>query len=130
MHLEAYDPETRKKQMQTVKSIYLKYNKDFPTVLLGDFNSDIHFEDAAINILLNLSDTGCAAFDPVLDQNTFDAANPTQRLDYIFYNTKYIHEVDAEILKQFQIASDHLPLLMKFKFKDTSYANLRRPPTS
>ncbi len=130
VHLEAYDPETRKKQMQQVKNLYIKYYKDFPTILLGDFNSDIHNEDAAINLLLNLSDTGCAAFDPAIAQNTFDATSPTERLDYIFYNKNYIKELDAKILGQFKVASDHLPLLMKFKFKDQLYASIRRQPTS
>jgi endonuclease/exonuclease/phosphatase family metal-dependent hydrolase len=130
VHMEAYDKETRKKQMQEVKNIYIKYYKDFPTILLGDFNSDIHFEDAAINILMNLSDTGCAAFDASQAQNTFSSDSPTERLDYIFYNKNYIQELDAKILKQFKIASDHLPLLMKFKLKDQLYANIRRQPTS
>ena len=130
VHLEAYDQETRRKQMQQVKNIYIKYYKDFPTILLGDFNSDVKYEDAAINILLNISDTGCAAFDPGNPQNTFDSDSPSERLDYIFYNEKYIDKLDAKILEQFKIASDHLPLLMKFKFKDQLYANIRRQPTS
>lgn len=130
VHLEAYDKDTRMKQMQEVKNIYIKYYQDFPTILLGDFNSDIHFEDAAINILMNLSDTGCAAFDTSQAQNTFSSDSPTERLDYIFYNKNYIQELDAKILEQFKIASDHLPLLMKFKLKDQLYANIRRQPTS
>ena len=130
VHLEAYDKETRKKQMQEVKNIYIKYYQDFPTILLGDFNSDIHFEDAAINLLMNLSEMGCAAFGGSKAQNTFSSESPTERLDYIFYNKNYIQDLDAKILEQFKIASDHLPLLMKFKLKDQLYANIRRQPTS
>lgn len=126
VHLEAYDAETRKTQMDQVKKLYLKYYRDFPTILLGDFNSDLHFEDAGINTILELPDTGCAAFSPAISQNTFSSETPTQRLDYIFYNEHYIEELNAEILHQFGTASDHLPVLMKFKFKDQLYANIKQ----
>ncbi|MGB5323003.1 endonuclease/exonuclease/phosphatase family protein [Lutimonas sp.] len=130
VHLEAYDQATRKKQMKQVKNLYIKYYKDFPTILLGDFNSDIHFEDAAIDLIMELPDTGCAAFDTSIAQNTFSSDSPSVRLDYIFYNKEFISEVEAKILTQFDLASDHLPLLMKFKLKDQLYANIRRQPTS
>jgi len=130
VHLEAFDQETRKKQMRYVKNLYLKYNNDFPTILLGDFNSDIRYSDAAIGLLLNTKDTGCAAFDASNPGNTFSSTSPKVRLDYIFYNKNFIEELDAQILKQFKIASDHLPLLLKFKFKDQLYANIRRQPNS
>lgn len=129
VHLEAYDAKTRKLQMQQVKNIYLKYYKKHPVILLGDFNSDINFDEAGIQIFLKLPDTGCAAFDPNIPQNTFSSELPTQRLDYIFYNKNFIHEIDAEILTQFDLASDHLPLLMKFKLKDQLYATSRQQPT-
>ena len=129
VHLEAYDAITRKLQMQQVKSIYLKYYKKQPVILLGDFNSDIHFDQAGINLFLKLPDTGCAAFDPNNSQNTFSSALPTERLDYIFYNKDFIKEIDAKVLTQFDLASDHLPLLMKFKLKDQPYASIRQQPT-
>ena len=128
VHLEAYDQETRKIQMQQVKSIYLKYYKDFPTILLGDFNSDISYKDAGIKLMLDLPDTDCAAYD-TNPGNTFSSESPTERLDYIFYNNQYIKEIDAQILTQFELASDHLPLLLKFQFKEQLYANIRQQPT-
>jgi len=130
VHLEAYDVKTRKLQMQQVKNIYLKYYEKYPVILLGDFNSDIHFDQAGIHLFLDLPKTGCAAFDPDMAQNTFSSESPTQRLDYIFYNKKFIKEIDAEILTQFDLASDHLPLLMKFKFKDQTYASIRQQPST
>ncbi len=130
VHLEAYHKETRKLQMQQVKNLYNKYSKKFPTILLGDFNSDIHFDDAGINIIMKIPETGCAAFDPSVRKNTFSSESPSERLDYIFYNKNYIKELDAQILKQFETASDHLPLLLKFKFKDQLYASTRQQPNS
>lgn len=128
VHLEAYDQKTRKKQLQQVKSLYIKYYKNFPTILLGDFNSDIHFKDAGIELLLDLPDTGCAAFSRETAENTYSSETPTERLDYIFYNKTYIKELDAKVLGSFELASDHLPLLMKFKFKDQFYASFRQQP--
>lgn len=130
VHLEAYDQVTRKLQMQQIKNIYIKYYKDFPTILLGDFNSDIDFKNAGIELLLKLPETGCAAFSRDHTENTYSSESPMERLDYIFYNKQFIKEIDAKILAQFETASDHLPLLMKFKFKDQFYANIRQQPSS
>lgn len=123
VHLEAYNASTRARQMRQIKKLYLKYYEDFPTILLGDFNSDIRFPDASIKLLLNLPKTGCVAFDPVNSQNTFSSKVPEVRLDYIFYNEEFIKEISGKVLHQFQEASDHLPLLMKFKFKNQSLWN-------
>lgn len=130
VHLEAYNKETRARQMQKVKALYLNYYKDFPTILLGDFNSDIHFSDPSISVLLKLPNTGCSAFDPLNPENTFNSKAPTNRLDYIFYNEDFIEEISGKVLNQFQQASDHLPLQMKFKFKTKSYGTNRKQPDS
>ena len=65
--------------------------------------------------------TGCfadaAAFDVNDVKNTYDSEKPTERLDYIFYNTDFIEYAHGEVLMEFNQASDHLPLLMKFKLK-------------
>lgn len=128
VHLEAYDRETRTKQMQKIKSLYLKYYIDFPTILLGDFNSDTNLPDASIGLLLKLPHIGCAAFDPLKPDNTYNSESPTQRLDYIFYNDNFIQEVNGKVLTQFDQASDHLPLQMYFKFKTKQYGTSRKQP--
>lgn len=128
VHLEAYDQYTRNIQMEKIKNLYLKYSGTYPTILLGDFNSDITFEKASIEKILNLAKTGCASFDRSNKQNTFNSESPTERLDYIFFNENYIESVDAKVLTQFKIASDHLPLQLKFKFKNQSYASSRQQP--
>jgi endonuclease/exonuclease/phosphatase family metal-dependent hydrolase len=130
VHLEAFDKATRMLQMRQVKNTYIKYYRKFPTILLGDFNSDVHFTDAGIEMLLKISDTGCAAFDRDKPQNTFSSEEPTERLDYIFYNKEFIQEIDAKVLEEFDMSSDHLPLFMKFKFKQLSNADLRQQPDS
>lgn len=129
VHLEAYDQHTRDLQMQKVKHLYLQYSDTYPTILLGDFNSDIEFENASIEKILQLPKTGCALFSRSDKQNTFNSESPTERLDYIFYNENFIEALDAEILSQFKIASDHLPLQLKFKLKNQIYASIRRQST-
>jgi endonuclease/exonuclease/phosphatase family metal-dependent hydrolase len=85
VHLEAFDKETRVKQLKYVIQEFKEYSKIKPTILLGDFNSDPNFENPAIANVLNLEGIGNAAFSKDNFANTFDAENPHKRLDYIFY---------------------------------------------
>jgi len=94
------------------------YKNLYPTILLGDFNSDIKFENATINLLLDIPEIGSAVFNKKDFPKTFNSSNPTERLDYIFYNKNFITFIDGKVLDNFKQASDHLPLLMKFKFKN------------
>jgi endonuclease/exonuclease/phosphatase family metal-dependent hydrolase len=117
VHLEAFNKETRLIQTKKIIELYNTYKNLYPTILLGDFNSDIKFENATINLLLDLPDLGNAVFEKNNYPKTYISLNPTERLDYIFYNKKYITFIDGYVLTDFKQASDHLPLLMKFKFK-------------
>ena len=117
VHLEAFNKETRLIQTKKIIELYNTYKNLYPTIILGDFNSDIKFENATINLLLDLPDLGNAVFDKNNYPKTYISLNPTERLDYIFYNKKYITFIDGNVLTAFKQASDHLPLLMKFKFK-------------
>lgn len=117
VHLEAYHKETRIKQTKKIIEIYNRFSKDFPTILLGDFNSDIKYQNASINLLLNLPKIGNSVFSKNKLPNTYSSENPTERIDYIFYNTDFIQYIDGRVLTEFSQASDHLPLLMNFKLK-------------
>lgn len=128
VHLEAFDQETRIRQFEKVRSLYGSYCNKGPTILLGDFNSDIRYENAGIEMLTEMINTGNAAFDLTEIQNTFDSRQPTERLDYIFYNTEYIKEVSAEIPAGFKEASDHLPVLLKFEFNNQKYGTTTQQP--
>ena len=121
VHLEAFDQATRIHQIEKLRSIYAKYYKDGPTIILGDFNSDPRYENAGIALMEELIHTGSAAFDRSEIKNTYNSREPTERLDYIFYNTDYIKEVSAEVLDVFGEASDHLPVLLTFKFNSNKY---------
>ncbi|MCF6296701.1 MAG: endonuclease/exonuclease/phosphatase family protein [Flavobacteriaceae bacterium] len=117
IHTEAFHQETRIKQTEKIIELFNQYSKEFPTILLGDFNSDISYENSSINLILNLQKTGCAAFEKDNFKNTFNTKDPSERLDYIFYNTDFIELIDGRVLTEFAQASDHLPVLMNFRFK-------------
>ena len=117
VHLEAFNKETRLNQTKKIIEIYNKYNDSYPTILLGDFNSDVKYKNASINLLFNLPNTGNAVYNKNAEPKTFNSKDPTERLDYIFYNKNFITFIDGKVLLDFKQASDHLPLLMNFKFK-------------
>ena len=117
IHLEAYDQPTREAQAKTVLDIYNSYKNDFPTILLGDFNSNPEHKDAIINNFLKLGNIGNAAFDTNTYEATFSSEAPLNRIDYILFNTNFIEYVDGKVLNNFGDISDHLPLEMSFKLK-------------
>ncbi len=117
VHLEAYDTETRIKQTKKIIELYHKFNDDFPTILLGDFNSDISYENASIKLIMEIPKIGNAVYTDSNLVKTFSSDKPTKRLDYIFYNTNFIQFIDGSVLNEFGQASDHLPLKMVFQIK-------------
>ncbi len=116
VHLEAFDKPTRAIQTKQVLVLYNSYKNEFPTLLVGDFNSDIKFADASIASIINSPEIGIAAF-KIPYANTYNAINPTKRIDYIFYNKNFIEEIGSRVLTEMGDASDHLPLMIHFKLK-------------
>lgn len=116
VHLEAYDKPTRAIQTKEVLALYNSYKNEYPTLLVGDFNSDIKFSDASIAPIINSPDIGIAAFN-IPYGNTYNSINPSERIDYIFYNKKFIEEIGSRVLTEMGDASDHLPLMIHFKLK-------------
>ncbi len=116
VHLEAFDQEARKKQTNEVIDIYQHFAGTYPTLLIGDFNSDMSMNDATVNKLLVPSNIAYAVVDT--SKKTYPSDTSLERLDYIFYNTDFIEKVDARIVTEIEEASDHLPVLMRFKLKN------------
>lgn len=114
VHLEAFDKPTRLIQAEEVADLYASYADKYPVFLVGDFNSDMGYENAAIKDILNLTGIKNAAD---LNLNTYPSDNPNVRLDYILYNEDFIELKSAKVLSDFGEASDHLPVLMAFKLK-------------
>jgi endonuclease/exonuclease/phosphatase family metal-dependent hydrolase len=117
VHLEAFDKTTRANQFQEVLALFNQYKADFPTILLGDFNSKARDENAVIQQLFNMQNVGNAAFNDENLANTFDTKDLFERIDYIFYTKNSIEYISGKVLTEFEQASDHLPVLMEFKLK-------------
>ena len=117
VHLEAFDKNTRVNQFDEVLALFNQYKKDYPTILLGDFNSEARDKDAIIQKMFPLNDIGNAAFDASDIKNTFDSKTPAKRIDYIFYTKNSIEYISGRVLNEFKQASDHLPVYMQFKLK-------------
>jgi len=117
VHLEAYDKITRVQQMNHVIELFDNYRKEYPTILLGDFNSEARKPDAIIHKLMKVPGIGNAAFTKENPSNTFSSVDPFKRIDYIFYTENSIQMVDSQVLNQFGEASDHLPVEMRFRLK-------------
>lgn len=114
VHLEAWDKETRRKQQQEVLEIWSQYSFDYPTVLLGDFNSDPIMKEATIQEILSRPDIQVSNMPSDNYELTYPSDSPRDRLDYIFFNDK-IELVESEVLYSFGSVSDHLPLKMTFR---------------
>ncbi len=117
VHLEAFDKSTRIQQLNDVIALFNQYRNEYPTILLGDFNSGPSFENPAINKVFSMTGVGNAAFDIDNISNTYDTEKPFKRIDYIFYSKNSIDYIDGKVLTQFGEASDHLPVMMRFKLK-------------
>ncbi|WP_028890530.1 endonuclease/exonuclease/phosphatase family protein [Tenacibaculum sp. 47A_GOM-205m] len=117
LHLEAFDKSTRVRQFEYVLSLFNKYKEEYPTILLGDFNSKARDNKAIIQKMFTMSGVGNAAFLTENPENTFDTKDPVERIDYIFYTENTIEYVDGSVLNEFGQASDHFPIEMKFRLK-------------
>ncbi|QNM84478.1 endonuclease/exonuclease/phosphatase family protein [Polaribacter pectinis] len=117
VHLEAFDKPTRVNQFEAVLKIFNKYKEDYPTILLGDFNSRARDLEAIIQKMFLMNDVGNAAFNKENPKNTFNTRNPFKRIDYIFYTKNSIEYISGKVLVEFGESSDHLPVEMSFKLK-------------
>ncbi|MEM7725074.1 MAG: endonuclease/exonuclease/phosphatase family protein [Cyanobacteria bacterium P01_A01_bin.45] len=123
VHLEAFNKNTRLEQTKFIENLLEKYINDFPILLVGDFNStpaNNQETEPTINLLLNnpnlKSATPQSSFnDPKV--LTFPADKPEAKLDYIFYTPKNIEVLEWQVVSEAKQASDHLPVMMKFRFK-------------
>lgn len=134
VHLEAFDTATREEQARTVNNLYrLLARQEIPILLLGDVNSVMpaalpgmvpeqrrrFADDETMELLLEGTDLTPAiseeAYETDPAPNTFPAANPTRKLDHIFYRSRFITPVDTEIrCGAPQPPSDHCAVALSF----------------
>ena len=124
LHLEAFDRPTRQVQTDFVLALAEDYAVEYPVILLGDFNSalnrDAEGTPRSIQTVLDSS-----VFQPSVPapqfsdaaQATFPADEPEFKLDCVFYTPASLELLEAEVVTAAGQASDHLPLLMRWRFK-------------
>ena len=143
VHLEAFDWETRKKQSEAVLYLYRSYAKLYPTILLGDFNSEPPVSkypksiknasnsekmaslskvetEPSINVFLKAPKLVSACPEGEFNKKgslTYPSDSPTEQIDYIFYNRDQFEMLSWGVINEVNSASDHLPVYMKFKLK-------------
>lgn len=128
VHLEAFDAPTRLKQAKVVMELFERYAKYYPVILLGDFNSIAPTErnrnnsdyEPVIDDLLKISSLKSAVAPENFGKEaffTFPSEKPDKQIDYIFYTSDKIECLESRVVTEVKTASDHLPVLMKFKFK-------------
>jgi endonuclease/exonuclease/phosphatase family metal-dependent hydrolase len=124
LHLEAFDRPTRQAQTEFVVALAETYAEQYPVLLLGDFNSALNRDaEGTPRSIQTVLDS--AVFEPVIPpeqwatgpQLTYPSDPPAFKLDYIFYTPDHIELLGAEVLTAAGTASDHLPLLMRWRLR-------------
>ena len=125
VHLEAYDEETRNNHIDRTIEVFNEYRKKMPTLLVGDFNSP-QWSDVGrnknLNRLFEMENVANAIPDSiykkdVIGYNTFSTEDPSEKIDFIFYNTDKIKAIDTGVLQEIGSPSDHFPVWMTFVVK-------------
>jgi endonuclease/exonuclease/phosphatase family metal-dependent hydrolase len=125
VHLEAFHADTREIQIRTVLKLFHQYSEQYPVILCGDFNStpphasepwqDDHviqtlLADYQMEMAIGLTENAKNES----DYFTFSSESPSKRIDYFFYNPKFIQFIDARVIHEAGTISDHLPVSMRF----------------
>lgn len=120
IHAEAFEAETRVKQLDFVYELFWELDKEFPVILMGDFNSNLKDADAKIYLFLNderLVSCAIDENDKTASPSSFPADNPDRRFDYIFFNPDHFELIDSRIATEFGDISDHFPCVAKLRIK-------------
>lgn len=137
VHLEAFEEDTRVRQTQFVRAIAQDYAKTYPVLVLGDFNSALNrstfvaatgqtYQENQFSIQEMLDSAQFASAVPLSEGEgasktfTFPADAPEYKLDYVFYTPSTLEILDTQVVSAAGESSDHLPLMVTFRFKPTS----------
>jgi endonuclease/exonuclease/phosphatase family metal-dependent hydrolase len=122
VHLEAFDIPTRLNQTKFVRELAEDYAQTYPVILLGDFNSSPNrTEETDFSIeIMAASKQFVSAVPPDTwgkSTATFPSNQPEYKFDYIFYTPDSIEALQSQVVSAAAQASDHLPIMMRFRLK-------------
>ncbi|MEO0351931.1 MAG: endonuclease/exonuclease/phosphatase family protein [Cyanobacteria bacterium P01_A01_bin.15] len=121
VHLEAFDNPTRFSQTRAVQELAETYARDYPVLLVGDFNSALNRPEEGERSIEIMADS--QIFVSALpkgqwtSQPTYPSDTPEYKLDYLFYTPATIELNDTRVVTEAGQASDHLPLVITFTLK-------------
>lgn len=124
VHFEAWDGPTRELQADIVIELYNKYEKNYPIILMGDFNCNPPFDKEAfqektVSVILShpsismVIDKAEYLDNPKLFY-TFNSIKPYEKIDYIFYNNRFLTCFDSKVMYEADEISDHIPIMASF----------------
>lgn len=138
VHLEAFEEQTRMNQTQFVRQLAEQYAATQPVIVMGDFNSALNrpafvtaqgvtITEDRFSIKEMLASEPFAPAVPVENWQretaaTFPPNQPEHKLDYVFYTVGSIEVLETQVLRTAGEASDHLPLMVRFRLKDAAIA--------
>jgi len=124
VHFEAWDGPTREKHAEIVLDIFKRYESDYPIILMGDFNCNPPYSVNALNektiaTLINYPNISSAISQQQYNGSpelffTFSSGSPYEKIDYIFYNNKYLSCYFSKVIHPKTEISDHLPVYARF----------------
>ena len=121
VHLEAFINSTRLNQTRAVRDMAETYAKNYPVLLVGDFNSALNRPEEGERTIEIMAEselfTSAVPKDQWTRQPTFPSDPAQYKLDYLFYTPATIELGDTHVITDVGTASDHLPLVMTFMLK-------------
>ncbi|MEM1239900.1 MAG: endonuclease/exonuclease/phosphatase family protein [Cyanobacteria bacterium P01_H01_bin.26] len=121
VHLEAFDNPTRFSQTRAVQELAETYARDYPVLLVGDFNSALNRPEEGERSIEIMADSQIFASalpkSQWTSQPTYPSDTPEYKLDYLFYTPATIELNDTRVVTEAGQASDHLPLVVTFTLK-------------
>lgn len=129
VHLEAFDQETRENQAETLLHLTREYAKEYPVILMGDFNAappyaqNPDYKEETIAMFLQDPLLGSAITKEQYSSNpqahfTYSSGAPEVMIDYIFYTKENLELLDARVVTEAEEISDHLPVIARFRLKN------------
>ncbi|MBZ9778288.1 endonuclease/exonuclease/phosphatase family protein [Psychroflexus sp. CAK8W] len=126
IHLEAFSEKTRAVHLDIVFDEFKKLASQGPTILLGDFNEPLHPLASSLmspfykepNFGHTISTDQLSNFKE--EHYTFSAEDPDRKIDYIFFSKEFIQIVDSKTITKTHLLSDHLAVMMRFKFRNVN----------
>jgi endonuclease/exonuclease/phosphatase family metal-dependent hydrolase len=128
VHFEAFSKTAREIDADILTGYLETIPTGTPYLVIGDFNSRPPYETVSGNEERTIKRIFDLGLESAIDENmyignpgifnTFRSDDPIEMIDYIFYDPRLIAKIEAFVIRDAGIISDHLPVFMKFTIKN------------